>query len=400
MSTQASPPPDFAAFIEQHVPESLKGSRQGAFDGFWGGRNWAHENPDYVVWRDRCLGHGLTAPTWPKAFGGAGLDPDAYSAWEQALVDAQVPPPVVGFGLTMIGPTLLHYGTEEQKQRHLPAIVRGDIRWCQGYSEPGAGSDLASLSTQAVRDGDSLVVTGQKVWTSYAHLSDWIFVLVRTSRGERKQQGITFLLMDLSSPGVDIRPIELISGNSPFCEVFFDQVRVPITQVVGAIDEGWGIAKALLGFERSMIGAAIAGQLKGLEQPLVASARSALGQSEGRLSDPLLRHDVAAYAMDEACYHEVLDRIDDARRAGRPPGPEASVIKLVGTELKKKRFDLEMRIAGQRSLGWEGPGFEPSDLDTTRAWLRSRANSIEGGTSEIQMNILAQRVLGLPKSGT
>ena len=400
MSNQPSSVSDFVAFIEQCAPESLRGSRQGAFDGFWGGRKWAHDNPDYWVWRDRCLTHGLTAPTWPKEYGGAALDGDAYAAWEQALVDAKVPPPVVGFGLTMIGPTLLHYGTEEQKQQHLPAIVRGDIRWCQGYSEPGAGSDLASLNTQAVRDGDSLVVTGQKVWTSYAHLSDWIFVLVRTSRGERKQQGITFLLMDLSSPGVEIRPIELISGSSPFCEVFFDQVRVPLTNVVGSLDEGWGIAKALLGFERSMIGAAIAGQLQGLEHPLVASARSALGQSEGRLSDALLRHDIASYAMDEVCYHEVLDRIDDARRSGRPPGPEASVIKLVGTELKKKRFDLEMRVAGQRSLGWEGPGFEPPELDTTRSWLRSRANSIEGGTSEIQLNILAQRVLGLPKSGS
>ena len=398
MSNQGTIRSDYQAFIERNAPDSLRGSRKGAFDGFWGGRAWVHENPDYLVWRDRCLAYGLTAPTWPIAYGGADLDGDAYSAWEQALVDAKVPPPVVGFGLTMIGPTLMHYGTEEQKRQHLPAIVRGDIRWCQGYSEPGAGSDLASLSTQALLDGDSLVVTGQKVWTSYAHLSDWIFLLVRTSRKERKQQGITFLLMDLNSPGVEIRPIDLISGSSPFCEVFFDQVRVPMSQVVGAVDEGWGIAKALLGFERSMIGAAIAGQLKGLEQPLVASARSALGQQEGRLCDELLRHQIASYAMDERCYHEVLNRIDNARRAGRPPGPEASVIKLVGTELKKERFDLEMQIAGQRSLGWDGPGFESKEIDGTRAWLRSRANSIEGGTSEIQLNILAQRVLGLPKS--
>jgi alkylation response protein AidB-like acyl-CoA dehydrogenase len=389
---------EFAAFIEQHAPASLRGTRQGAFDGFWGGRCWDHANPDYEMWRDRCLSSGLTAPTWPAEFGGAGLSGDAYAAWDEALIEAKMPPPVVGFGLTMIGPTLLNYGTQAQKEQHLPAIVRGDLRWCQGYSEPGAGSDLASLSTQAERDGDHLLVTGQKVWTSYAHLSDWIFALVRTSRGERKQQGITFLLIDLNSPGVEIRPIELISGNSPFCEVFFDQVRVPVDQVVGAIDEGWTVAKALLGFERSMIGAAVAGQLKGLERPFVDYARRALGDDEGPLSDPLLRQEIAGYAMDESCYHEVLDRIDEARRSGRTPGPEASVVKLVGTELKKSRFDLEMRIAGQRGLGWAGPGFESGELDASRAWLRSRANSIEGGTSEIHINILAQRVLGLPKS--
>ncbi|MEE2834713.1 MAG: acyl-CoA dehydrogenase family protein [Myxococcota bacterium] len=387
----------FAEFIAASAPESLRGTRLGAFDGFWGGRRWCHENPDYLVWRDRCLEHGLTAPTWPEAYGGGGLGAEEYTAWEQALVDAKVPPPVVGFGLTMIGPTLLHYGTDAQKTEHLPAIVRGDLRWCQGYSEPGAGSDLASLTMQAQRDGDELVITGQKIWTSYAHLSDWIFALVRTSRGERKQQGITFLLIDLDSPGVEVRPIELISGSSPFCEVFFSDVRVPVRHVVGAIDEGWGVAKALLGFERSMIGAAIAGQLSGLEASLADSARSAVGERDARLADESLRQEVAAYAMKEACYHELLKRIDQARRAGRTPGPEASVIKLVGTELKKARYDLEMRIAGTHGLGWSGAGFCEGDLETTRAWLRSRANSIEGGTSEIQLNILAQRVLGLPK---
>ncbi len=388
------------AFIEAQAPTSLRGTRQGAFDGYWGGRNWTHANGDYLVWRDRCLAQGLTAPTWPKAYGGGELTADQYVAWDEALIAAKMPPPVVGFGLTMIGPTLLHYGSEQQKNTHLPAIVRGDIRWCQGYSEPSAGSDLANIQTKALIDGDALVVSGQKIWTSYAHESDWIFALVRTSKGEKKQQGITFLLIDLASEGVQIRPIELISGQSPFCEVFFDSVRVPMANVVGEIDHGWGIAKALLGFERSMIGAAVGGQLQGLESVLVAKARQTLQAPEGELPDAIVRQRIAAYAMDETCFHEVLMRIDEARRRGDQPGPEASIIKLVGSELKKSRFDLEMRLGGQAALGWTGSGFSEQALADTRGWLRSRANSIEGGSSEIHTNILAQRVLGLPKSGS
>jgi alkylation response protein AidB-like acyl-CoA dehydrogenase len=386
---------DFESFIDESAPASLRGSRQGAFDGFWGGRNWQHDNPDYLLWRDRCLASGLTAPSWPKSYGGAGLDGDAAGRWEAALIAAKMPPPVVGFGLTMIGPTLLHYGTEAQKMEHLPAIVRGDIRWCQGYSEPSAGSDLANIQTQALLEGDALVVNGQKIWTSYADQSDWIFALVRSSKEQRKQQGISFVLIDMKSAGVETRPIELISGASPFCEVFFDDVRVPLTQVVGELGKGWGVAKALLGFERSMIGAAVGGQLSGLEPQLVAKARQAFGEPTGRLSRAELRQKIADYSMDETCFHGILEHIDAARRRGDQPGPQSSILKLVGSELKQQRYDLEMEILGQQGLGWSGQGF--SELETTRAWLRSRANSIEGGSSEVHLNILAQRVLGLPR---
>ncbi|MCB9785109.1 MAG: acyl-CoA dehydrogenase family protein [Deltaproteobacteria bacterium] len=383
-------------WLEEHAPRSLRGTRRGRFDGFWGGRKATGVDPDVLRWRDMMAERGFTAPTWPREYGGAGLSAADARTLDQELARLGLPPAVVGFGLTMIGPTLLDYGTEAQKRRHLPAICRGEIRWCQGYSEPQAGSDLASLRTRAVPDGDAFVVDGQKVWTSYADLSDWIFCLVRTDPAAKKQQGITFLLIDMETPGVTARRIALISGASPFCEVFLEGVRVPREQVVGEVNGGWTVAKALLGYERSMIGEAIGGQLATSEAQLVSGARRHLGAAAGPLPDPSLRDAIVRNAMDERAFALTIERARQGVQSGRAPGPESSIMKVAGSELKQRRWELAVRIAGPAGLGWEGPGFAADDLDATREWLRSRANTIEGGTSEIQLDILARRVLGLP----
>lgn len=383
-------------WLEENAPASLRGTRIGAFSGYWGGRNPGSTPDDVQRWFEVNLDRGWTAPMWPTQCGGGGLSAEDDRILREEMIDMGLPPPLVGFGTSMIGPTLLEFGTPEQQQEYLPPIVRGEIRWCQGYSEPNAGSDLASLQMRADRDGDDFILNGQKVWTSFADLSDWIFCLVRTSTEGRKQEGITFILVDMDDPGVSVRGIQLISGASPFCEVFFDDVRVPATHVLGEVGQGWTVAKALLRHERSMIGAAIAGQMRNAEQELVSAARRHLGCADGPLSDPFLRDAIAAAAMDERCHQWTVDRIRQRTQSGAPATGESSVLKVNGSEIKQRRWELAVRIAGLAGIGWEGPGFHQDDLDATREWLRSRANTIEGGTSEIQLNIIAKRVLELP----
>lgn len=377
-----------ARFLETEVPASLRGTRRGRFDGYWGGRNAPDPGADVMTWLGQAVERGWTAPTWPREYGGGGLSRAEAGVLDEELARLQIPPAVVGFGLTMIGPTLLDYGTEAQKREHLPPICRGEIRWCQGYSEPGAGSDLAGLQTKAVPDGDDFILNGQKVWTSYADQSDWIFCLTRTNPDVKKQAGITFILVDMSTAGVAARPIELISGASPFCEVFLQDVRVPGGNVVGAVDGGWTVAKALLGYERSMIGESIGQQMSGSEAELVAQARAQLGDAEGPLGDPELRVEIARLGMEEAAFALTSERTLQASRAGRRPGAESSILKVTGCELKQRRWELAMQIAGADGLEHD---------ERASSWLRSRANSIEGGTSEIQLNIIATRVLGLPR---
>jgi alkylation response protein AidB-like acyl-CoA dehydrogenase len=295
----------------------------------------------------------------------------------------------------MLGPVLLEYGTEEQKQEHLPKIVRGEIRWCQGYSEPGAGSDLASLATRAARDGDCYVVDGAKVWTTLADQADWIFCLVRTDPAAPKHDGISFLLIDMATPGVSTRPIPLISGSSPFCETRFEGVRVPVGNRVGKENAGWQIAKRLLEHERALI-SVMRDAAPEEKESLEAQAKRCLGEREGLIADPVLRDRVIASNIDFLCNRLTLQRTREEAQAGRGPGPASSMFKLYGTELSKQRKDLRVVINGYQGLGWEGEGFTADELQQTREWLRSKASSIEGGTSEIQLNIIAKRVLGLP----
>ena len=336
---------------------------------------------------------GWTAPTWPREYGGGGLTKDEAKVLAEETAKQKLRPPLIGFGLEMIGPLLLQVGSEEQKREHVPRIVRGEIRWCQGYSEPGAGSDLAGLQTRAVRDGDDYILNGQKVWTSFGDKADWMFLLVRTDTTQ-KHGGITFLLMDMESPGVQVRPIMLISGASPFCETFITDVRVPRRNVVGQENGGWNIAKMLLRFERNMIADAF--KARDNRSRLLTMARRYLPTENGRLLDPVLRDRLTQVEMDQTCLDVTLSRSRDRLKAGQPPGPEASIFKLYGTELNQRRRELMMSIAGPQGLGWEGAGFSDEELQLTRDWLRSRGNTIEGGTSEIQLNIIAKNVLGLP----
>jgi alkylation response protein AidB-like acyl-CoA dehydrogenase len=295
----------------------------------------------------------------------------------------------------LLAPVLLEYGTPEQCRRFLPPTARGEIRWCQGYSEPDAGSDLASLKLTAERRGDTFVLNGQKVWTSHANLADWMFCLVRSDTAAPKRDGISFILLDMASPGISVKPIQLISGASPFCETFFDDVHVPAENLVGALHGGWAIAKKLLGFERQLISTMRAKNAEE-DETLAGIAEQYAPHEGGRMADPILRDAIAQVEMDLISSQLTVKHAREAMRTGQAPGPEISMFKLYGTELNKRRKELRVMASGYQGIGWQGDGYTPQELQRTRDWLRSRASSIEGGTSEIQLNIIAKRVLGLP----
>jgi alkylation response protein AidB-like acyl-CoA dehydrogenase len=387
--------------LERDVPAALRGKSSDPKAHVWGGRRVTFGYPESRAWLEVAVEHGWTAPAWPRSYGGGGLSAEQARGLEAEIARLDLPPPLVGFGLTMIGPTLLQFGSDELKREHLPKITRGQIRWCQGYSEPNAGSDLASLQTTAVVDGDQYVVNGQKVWTSYGDLADWMFMLVRTDPGARKKQtGITFLLVDMATPGVTARPIRLISGASPFCETFFSDAHVPMSNVVGEVNAGWTVAKALLGHERAMIANVMGsgGRRDGTGRWSDPPGRNRLAEllREHADGDPLLRDRVAQLSMDETCFQLTVQRAADSAASGQRPGPETSIFKLYGTELNQRRQELALSIRGPQALGWEGDGFSAEEIQQTRDWLRSRGNTIEGGTSEIQLNVIAKQVLSLP----
>jgi alkylation response protein AidB-like acyl-CoA dehydrogenase len=379
-----------------NAPKTMFTAARAEEDVCWGGKK-VHYPPDMLQWLKVMGERGWTAPTWPKEYGGGGLSAAEAKVLHEEMRALKLRPALAGFGLTMIGPLLLSEGNEEQKREHLPRIVRGEVRWCQGYSEPGSGSDLASLQTRAVADGDDFVINGQKIWTSYADRADWMFLLVRTDPSAPKQAGISFILMDMESAGVSVKPIQLISGYSPFCETFLNDVRVPRRDVVGKVNEGWPIAKKLLGFERTMIADVFLERDDAVgTDRLLDLARRYVGAGEGAIGDPLLRDRITQLKLDQACLDLTLQRSKDSAKAGHAPGAESSIFKYYGTEINKRRNELFLSILGPQALGWEGEGFDDRELKVTREWLRSRANSIEGGTSEVQLNIIAKRVLGLP----
>ncbi|AGC46120.1 acyl-CoA dehydrogenase [Myxococcus stipitatus DSM 14675] len=382
-------------WLEESCPPSMRTPMGGEEDEVWGGSRGGFASPDQRLWLERMASRGFTAPTWPVEYGGAGLAPARAGILEEELRRLGCRPPLHSLGLWMLGPVLLRFGSEEQKRRHLPPIARGAVRWCQGYSEPEAGSDLAGVKTRAVLEGDHYVVSGQKLWTSHAAVSDGMFCLVRTGADSSRHEGLGFLLVDLSSPGVDVRPIRLISGESPFCETFFDDVRVPVENLVGQPGQGWKIAMSLLEFERAWI-SRLGDADFAREEPLEVLARRYLGEECGRLSDAVLRDRIAQLDMDRLCNASAVRHAVEALEAGRGLGPESSALKLQAMELRQRWRELKVELAGFQGLGWEGPGFSAEELRLTRDWLRSRANSIEGGTSEIHLNIIAKRVLGLP----
>ena len=351
-----------------------------------------YKNPDTKLWMDRCAEQGYTTPTWPKEYGGAGFDAEQNGIFQQELNRIGARRPLVGMGISMIGPALLEFCTEAQKAEHLPKIVRGEIWWCQGYSEPNSGSDLASLQTKAIPDGDEYVINGQKVWTSGANHADWIFCLVRTDFEAPKHNGITFVLFDMDQPGVTVKPIKLISGLSPFCETFFEDARALKSNVVGRVNEGWTVAKRLLQYERTSIGSG------GGQRPKAVAefAKDYAGTIDGRIADASLREDILVHSMDDRAFGLTVRRHTEESQSTQAPSFVSSMFKLYGTEQNKKRYELMLEAMGTQMLGWEGEGFGDDELTHTRAWLRTKANSIEGGTSEVQLNIIAKRVLGLP----
>ena len=380
------------AWLEANCPPEVRGPVRSEDEAIWGGRNATFATPGHKLWLERMGERGWTAPEWPREYGGGGLSREEAKVLASELRRIQAQPALLSFGVWMLGPALLAFGTEEQKKRFLPEIVRGEIRWCQGYSEPGAGSDLAGLQTRAEDRGDHWIVNGQKIWTSYADKADWIFCLVRTDPEAPKHLGISFVLFDMKTPGVTTRPITLISGKSPFCETFFDDVRVEKENLVGTLNRGWDVAKYLLAHERTMIGAM--GEDMNA-RPLGQVAADSLGTDEaGRLDDPMLRARIAEMELDAAAFRLALERVGDKHKAGKAHPAEASMLKYYGSELNKRRHELLMAAGGADALEWEGE--RSRDGAAARDWLRTKANSIEGGTSEIQLNIIAKHLLQLP----
>lgn len=383
------------SWLEKSCPDSIRTPPVKA-DTVWGGRRPTFPNDDARIWLERCVEKGFTAPEWPVEYGGAGLSRDQARVLKAEMKALKCRAPIFNYGLSMLAPVLLEYGTDEQKAEHLPPIARGEFRWCQGYSEPGAGSDLAGLQCRAVRDGDDIVVNGQKIWTSDADVSDWIFCLVRTNTEVPKHDGISFLLFDMESEGVSVSPIPLISGASQFCSTFFDDVRVPARNLIGKENGGWTIAKRLLQHEREMLSESTAGARPTQKKSLVDVARESMRVSEGPLTDHVLRDELAQLQMDRLCYGATLDRSRDLALAGIGPGPETSMFKLYLSELGQRNSDWRQRVIGAEGLGWDGDEFSADELQNTRDWLYGKASTILGGTSEIQLNIIAKRVLGLP----
>ena len=377
-------------WLDTNCPESCRGP--GVVPG---GGTKVPMTDDQRLWIDRCAERGFTVPTWPEEYGGAGLDKEQFVALLQEMRALEIRAPVSGMGTTMIGPTLLEYGTEDQKMRHLPRIARGEVWWCQGYSEPSSGSDLASLRTRAEDAGDHFVINGQKIWTSGANNADWIFCLVRTDPDVPKHEGISFLLFTMNQPGVTVRPIRLISGASPFCETFFDNAIAQKEDLVGELNKGWTVAKRLLQHERSGIGMLASGTNRESGDELYDLARAFAGENDGRIADEDLRRSIAGHYIDAEAYRLTQRRTVEESQ-GSTPGPQTSIFKYYGANLRKERAEMQVSMMGTRGVGWEGDGFEGGELGMTRAWLAGKAGSIAGGSNEVQLNIIAKRVLGLP----
>ena len=379
------------AWLEANCPPSMR-TPMPEDEVVWGGRNATFKNPDSKRWLDAMGAKGWTAPMWPAAYGGGGLTTAENGVLQEELRRIKARAPLFSFGLWMFGPVLIEYGNEDQKKEHLPKIVRGEIRWCQGYSEPGAGSDLAGLQTRCEDKGDHYLINGQKVWTSYANEADWIFCLVRTDTTV-KHEGISFIVFDMTSPGVETRPILLISGSSPFCESFFTDVKVAKENRVGKLNGGWEIAKRLLMYERTNISASGFGGAGGLTLDDIATRY--VGMENGKLADGDLRARIAQHRMFDKAFSLTVRRATEEAKQGGNVSHMASMFKVAAATLNQEKSELTIEALGNRALGWSGDAFDPRELKATRDWLRSKGNSIEGGTSEINLNVIAKRVLGL-----
>ena len=378
------------AWIAKNFPESLKDK----LEEYYQLLPRYPDGADWKLWKDRVAAKGWGTPSWPKEVGGGGLPTVMARIVEQEYLNCGAFNPMVGMGTSLLGPTLLEYGNDEQKRVHLTRVSRGEVRWCQGYSEPGAGSDLASLKTKAEDKGDHYLVNGQKIWTSGSLYADWCFCLVRTDP-RHKHDGISFLLIDMKTPGVEVRPIEIISGQSPFSEVFFTDVKVPKENLVGKLNGGWTIAKRLLQFERNAT-TTQRRQIAGDIRPIDEIAKEYVGvDDKGRIADPELRARVIKHMMDFRSLQLMQQRMLDETKAGQGPSEFTSVAKNARARIQQEREELIVEIMGLKGLGWEGEGFTQAELETTRAFLSNKAMTIFSGTTEVQNNIIAKRMLGL-----
>jgi alkylation response protein AidB-like acyl-CoA dehydrogenase len=374
-------------WLEANFPKSLA-HKQGAM--IPGGEK---PSGDALTWKQRMADKGWGAPTWPTEYGGGGLSGAEARVLQQEMSRIGAENPVAGMGTSMFGPTLLEYGTEEQKRRHIPPIVRGELRWCQGYSEPGAGSDLASLQTKAEDKGDHWLINGQKIWTSGAQWADWCFCLVRTDP-TKKHEGISFLLIDMHQPGVETRPIKLIAGNSPFCETFFTDARAAKDDMVGPLNGGWTVAKRLLQHERSGQGG---NRMMGSGASVQDLAKQYVGvDDQGRIADSDLRSRISKHLIDAKAHSLTLQRAAAEAKGNVNPSAATSIMKNSGTWIGQERAELTLEIMGNQGLGWDGEDFSPDELTAVRGWLSGKATTIFGGSQEIQSNIVSKRILGLP----
>jgi alkylation response protein AidB-like acyl-CoA dehydrogenase len=357
------------------------------------------ESPEASAWRKALGAKGWGAPTWPKEVGGGGLSRAEAKVLAEEMAAIGARNPIGGMGISFFGPTLMEYGSEALKKQHFPGIVNGDVWWCQGYSEPGAGSDLAGLQTRAEDKGDHFLVNGSKIWTSGAQHADRCYCLVRTDTA-KKHEGISFLLIDMKAPGVEVRPILLINGASPFCETFFTDVKVPKDQLFGPLNGGWTIAKRLMQFERDSIAGSLGSGNIGqtVAMPTIPeAAKAALGvEADGRLADADLRRRITDHLMENQAFKLTMQRAADDARSSNGPSNTAAIMKYAGAKIAHERNELMIEAFGLNGLGWDGEAYSEAQLAAVRSWLRSKANSIEGGTSEINLNVVSKRVLGLP----
>ena len=380
------------AFVRRALPESIKRKVE---------MTQRLAKDDYVTWQKILHAQGWIAPAWPVEWGGTGWSPLQRFLFEEEMGLAGAPP-VSPFGLKMVGPVLMKFGTEAQKSYYLPRILRSDDWWCQGYSEPGAGSDLASLKTRAKRDGEHYVVNGAKTWTTHAHHANLMFCLVRTSVEAKKQEGISFLLLDMTSPGISVTPIKTLDGGHEINTVFFDDVRVPIDNLVSEEGAGWTVAKYLLGHERSAM--APTGRLKRELGQVRSIAANESSNGAPLIEDERFRERIAEVEVDLLAIESVLFQVLSDESAGRDPGPEASVLKIKGTEMQQAIAELKLEALGPHAHayqpeamehGWNeepiGPEYAAPIAPMYFNWRKA---SIYGGSNEIQKNIIAKAVLG------
>ncbi|MCG9914851.1 MAG: acyl-CoA dehydrogenase family protein [Phenylobacterium sp.] len=378
-------------WLKANFPTSLAHDTEAQTRAMGGG---SELTGDMAIWRDRMGEKGWGVPTWPAQYGGGGLSPQEARVLAQEMAAIGAWNPIGGMGVGMFGPTLLEYGTEDQKKKYIPDIATAKVRWCQGFSEPGAGSDLAALSTRAEDKGDHWLVNGQKIWTSGGQWADMIFCLVRTDT-TKKHEGISFVVFSMHQPGVEVRPIRLIAGSSPFCETFFTDVKVPKENLIGPLNGGWTVAKRLLQHERSGMGGR-AGE-GGKRDSLGVIAKKYVGEDEqGRLADLDLRTRIVMNDMDLKALQQTVKRAALEAKGNSGPSATTSIMKNANMKVAQDRAELTLEFMGHQGLGWEGDSFTEEELTAVRSWLSGKAGSIYGGSNEVQNNIISKRILGLP----